>query len=79
METRFEMAGRDCGSNEIPGVESVTARLILEEMLVRNEGVRTSEQRHRTTVDYINCKKRAEEKEVHTCHWNRQEKWQHES
>jgi hypothetical protein len=37
METRFETAGRDCGSNDIPGVESVTARLILEEMLVKNK------------------------------------------
>ena len=37
METRFETAGRDCGLNDIPGVESVTARLILEEMLIKNK------------------------------------------
>ena len=33
IDTRLDTAGRKSGSNEIPGVESVTARLILEEML----------------------------------------------
>jgi hypothetical protein len=33
IDTRFDTAGRVSGSKEIPGVESVTARLILEEML----------------------------------------------
>jgi len=33
MDTRLDTAGRDWGSNVIPEVESVTARLILELML----------------------------------------------
>jgi hypothetical protein len=72
METKLETAGRNSGSNEMPGVESVTARFILAAMLHKTTNVSAFAQRNINTASQ---RERHQGKLWGTCHRNHLKKW----